>query len=180
MLSSSADSPFKQFYITNNIDTNKQIKYILNQPKFFVENFIVALVSNFKAYIEQLGTFGWLSYSVNPGIMILYPIFIGSMIIFYPNEQIISRKTKIGSSIISVAIYAVTCLILYLTWTPIGSVGIDGVQGRYFVPLIGMLMLLSCGKSTSKEEKEKIDYTFLIFGMLFVIVLIITILNKYY
>lgn len=180
MLNSSADSPFNDFYIKNNIDVNKQIKFILNEPKYFIQNFTVALVSNFKAYVEQLGTFGWLSYSVNPGIMMLYPIFIGSMIVFYPNEEIIQRKTKVGFAIVTAAIYVATCFILFLTWTPVSAKGIDGVQGRYFVPLIGMLMLLSCGKNTSKEEKEKMDYTFFVLAMLFAIVLIITIMNKYY
>ena len=68
---------------------------------------------------------------------------------------------------------------MFLTWTPVGSVGISGVQGRYFVPLIGLLTLLSSGKGNN-DEKEKIDYTFLVLAMSFIAVLIITILNKYY
>lgn len=179
IISSSAESPFKQYYIDNNIDTAKQIKSILDSPARFVGDFSVGLVTNLKEYIEQLGTFGWLSYSENPAILMLYPIFIGSMIIFYPNEEIITKKTKYGISIISFGIYAITCFILFLTWTPVGSAGISGVQGRYFVPLIGLLMLLSSGRG-SNDEKEKIDYTFLVLAMSFIAVLIITMLNKYY
>jgi hypothetical protein len=47
-----------------------------------------------------------------------------------------------AESLFVVAI-ALACIIgiyqtLYLTWTPVGAVRIEGVQGRYFLPLIGL------------------------------------------
>jgi uncharacterized membrane protein len=33
-------------------------------------------------------------------------------------------------------------LVEYMTWTPVGATHIDGVQGRYFVPLLPLLTLL--------------------------------------
>ena len=36
-------------------------------------------------------------------------------------------------------------LSLYVTWTPVGMDRIDGVQGRYFIPLLPMLLFVLPG-----------------------------------
>ena len=51
--------------------------------------------------------------------------------------------------------YCFTCLALYITWTPVGSSTIDGVQGRYFIPLIAVLVLLLTGKRQVAEGIER-------------------------
>jgi hypothetical protein len=30
----------------------------------------------------------------------------------------------------------------YMTWTPVGAARVDGVQGRYFIPMLPILLLL--------------------------------------
>jgi hypothetical protein len=34
---------------------------------------------------------------------------------------------------------------LYLTWTPVGADRVDGIQGRYFIPLLPVLLFLLPG-----------------------------------
>ncbi|PRR83045.1 DUF2142 domain-containing protein [Clostridium vincentii] len=175
----SAVSPFNSFYEVNNIDIKGQIMYILNDPVHFVKIFSVALLDNIGVYLQQLNTFGWLSYGLNAGSMILYSIFMGSVVLLYPNKEILGRKTKYGIMIVAVGVYAVTCFILFLSWTPVESSIIEGVQGRYLVPLIGLLTLLSNGK-VDKDNDGTTDLKFLFTGLIFVIIFIITMMNKYY
>lgn len=175
----SAVSPFNNFYEVNNIDIRGQIMYILHEPVRFVKTFSVALLDNIGTYLQQLNTFGWLSYGLNSGSMILHSIFLGSVVLLYPNEERLCRKTKYGIMIAALGVYAVTCFILYLSWTPVGSLGIEGVQGRYLVPLIGLLTLLSNGK-VDKDNDGTTDLKFLFTGMIFVLIFIITMMNKYY
>lgn len=174
-----AVSPFNSYYEVRNIDINRQIMYIMSQPITFIKGFSVTLLDNIRDYMQQLNTFGWLSYGLNPGSMILYPMFLGSVLFLYPNEDVICKKTKYGVVIVALGVYVVTAFVLYLSWTPVGSLGIEGVQGRYLVPLLGLLTLLSSGK-TDSNRKDDTDLKFLFAAMIFVIIFIITIMNRYY
>ena len=180
-LSNSGDSSaFGTFYSDNNVDVKKQIHYILNNKRFFITDFCNSSLNNLPKYLEQLNLFGWLSYGVNKGINILYIIFIGNVIILFPNKEIISKRIKIGVIFISVGIYLGTCLVMYLTWTTVGSSNIEGIQGRYFVPLISILPLLSNGKCIDNLYRQKVENRFIMTALLFTVVFAITILAKYY
>lgn len=181
MIMSSGDSPFTKFYTDNNISTPKQIAYILSAPLTFAKNFLRALANNLHVYIKQLSIFGWLSYSMNNYAFIFYCVIIGSIMIIYPNEEVLCKKTKLGIVIVVFCIYAITCLILYLSWTPVASPSIDGVQGRYFIPIISAMPLLSILKCDKiKERKQSVDLSVACFAIIFLNIFIITILNKYY
>ena len=67
---------------------------------------------------------------------------------------------------------------MYVSWTPVGGAGIDGVQGRYFVPVIAILMLFSGAKSTEDDSKK--DFRYLFIAIIFVIFLLIFMMNRYY
>lgn len=181
MLKSGGSSPFDSFYAKNNIDTNAQITYILNNPTSFIKNFSKVLVDNSRSYMDQLNVFGWLSYGLSSGVSQLYVLFLGAVILLYPNEYVLSKKTKYGVIITGFTVYAVTCLVLYLSWTPVGSQYLDGVQGRYFVPLLALASSLSVGKVDDEEKRNyDINTKFIVTAIIFIVIFIITLMNKYY
>jgi uncharacterized membrane protein len=175
----SAVSPFNSFYETNNIDTKQQVMYIMSHPITFVKAFSVALLDNIRTYTDQLTRFGWLSYGFSAGSALLSVLFIGSVVVLYPNEEELCKKTKYGIVIVGLATYVATSLILYLSWTPVGSSSINGVQGRYFIPLIALLTLLSSGKKYNDETKL-VDFKFIFISLIFLAIFVITMMNRYY
>lgn len=175
----SNSSAYSGFYEENNINSSEQIKYIISNPILFIRNFLMALLDNLRMYLDQLSTFGWLSYSVSGGISTIYPIFIGSVMLLYPNKKVLDKKTKYGFMLVAFAVYAVTNLIMYISWTPVGSGGIDGVQGRYFIPVFAMLMLLSNGKK-EEDNSSELDYKIIFVSIIFVTFLLTFMLNRYY
>ena len=40
---------------------------------------------------------------------------------------------------------------LYLTWTPVGMDRIDGIQGRYFIPLLPILLFVLPGSGVLRR-----------------------------
>ena len=136
------------------------------------------MLDNLRMYLDQLNTYGWLSYGANSAVKTIYPIFIGGIIMLYPTKEVLSKKLKWGLALISLGIYATTCFIIYVSWTPVGGAGIDGVQGRYFVPVIAILMLFSGAKSTEDDSKK--DFRYLFIAIIFVIFLLIFMMNRYY
>lgn len=174
------DSPFQDYFNAYSVNSREQVKYIAENPIRFLSGFSKTAVENSKAYFEQLTTFGWLSYTMPQIIMLLFPIFIGGILFFYPNEEVLCRKTKIGVALVSFGIYASTCLTLYITWTTVGSSAIYGVQGRYFVPMLALMTLLSVGKKSKEYDSKEYDYRFIVIGIMLCMIYIITVMNKYY
>ena len=181
MISSSSFVPrnFKDYFEANNVSSSGQITYILSNFKQFLIYFTRELIENIGGYIEQINTWGWLSYQSNPGITTTYPIFIGAIILLYPNEITLSRRTKIGIFLVSVGIYALVNLTLYLSHTSVGSSQIIGMQGRYFVPLIALITLLS-GSKKHKLNDEKQDMNYIFAAFVFLSLLIPTVMSNYY
>ena len=58
------------------------------------------------------------------------------------------------------------CLIwtaLYLSFTPVGSLVINGVQSRYFIPLIlPLLIIINTNKIKTNFNKERLYYVYII------------------
>lgn len=176
----STDSPHNAYYIQNNINPKEQVNYIKNNMFLFIRTFLYDIIDRLGNYANQLNTFGWLTYMPNKGLMTIYTIFIGSMLFMFPNEEIINRKLKIGIILISIGIYILTCLILFLTWNPVASSTVVGVQGRYFVPLLAIVSLLSSGSAANVNNRETLAKKTFGIGLIFMIVFVITILVQYY
>lgn len=52
---------------------------------------------------------------------------------------------------------------MYLSWTGVGSTGIAGVQGRYFVPLLILAsVLFTTEKACATEKNHIVDLTVII------------------
>jgi len=134
-----------------NVSAGGQIKYILTHFIQWLRHFGTALIYNSEAYMMSLSTFGWLEY--RNGI-----IPIAGMIMFgriCAREQGIStnRIQKCLLFLILLAIYAGTCMAMYLAWTPVGATWISGIQGRYFIPMIALSTLLFVPANTTEERK---------------------------
>ena len=67
---------------------------------------------------------------------------------------------------------------LYVQWTTIGSESILGVQGRYFIPILPLLMLLIGNdiKIKSGYNDKSVLKAFAITGLLINIIVILTII----
>ena len=55
---------------------------------------------------------------------------------------------------VAAAAYLVTML-NYLYWTPVGDVGVQGMQGRYYIPLIPALAFLLCEASIMRSASRR-------------------------
>lgn len=179
VMGGSGNSPFNSYYIENNISVSDQIVYILQNPKTFIIGFVKSLFDNLNIYISQINIFGWLTYSLNPTLMILYPAFVIVVVFTYPNNMEICRKTKLGLGLMVFGVYVITNLILYLSWTPVGSSGIEGVQGRYFCSLLVLLTLFS-NRQVEGINEEKMNLKYIFIAMVFVAIFLVTLVNRAY
>lgn len=122
----------------------EQIKYVLHHPF----NTIWTFVNNFFESSENLmfmmmGSFGL--FEAKLPYLVMYLGFICLISIFISDSSMVDIKTKkyskIVISLIGICIAFLIYAAMYITWTPImlkevgGSI-VEGVQGRYFLPLL--------------------------------------------
>ena len=158
------------------INSKEQLLFILRNPL----KYIVILVSTYKqtGFSYMLQSFGCsLGYGKallsNLGIIIY--IIITLMIMIFDNEDNNKNNVnKIEQWFIIGIIFVIIMLIstsLYLQWTPLRSLDIRGIQGRYFIPLYILLPYIFT-KFTIKPKinfHNKYLYFFLISYNLYVL-----------
>lgn len=129
------------------VDSTKQLEFIIGNFKMWLQIFGAALIYQANDYLKMFNYFGPIQY----GYEILTPILIFMFAkICYQEDGIKLRiYEKICIFSMSIGIYIATCFAMYLSWTGVGAVNIEGVQGRYFIPL-----LVLCAFLFTSERKE--------------------------
>lgn len=125
----------------SNVNPSEQIQFIINGlpgTLFIIANAFVNTIVQFSMNFN----FGWLSYN-SPHLAILYLLYFGGIIFFFPFPiRVVDSLNRMGIVIVSMSITLAIIMSQYLTWSPVGSMEVFGVQGRYFIGLLAFLPLL--------------------------------------
>ena len=127
-----------------------QMKYIFSAPLTFTGILFRDLWTNGAAYLQGwMGVYGY-NYWPVPGLTyLLYALaVIAAWIVSNrdavtegPDSLIAQRWTRIVLIGLSIAGVLLTIVSLYVAFTPVGSQFVAGVQGRYFTPVLPLLLL---------------------------------------
>lgn len=153
------------YYTKNNVDTFKQIKYLLSHKKdtiIHVFHLVGTLDNNLRCQ----------SY-FDTKFSSLYILFLGSVFLLYPHERIKS-KVKLGTLLVFAMIYFGTYLLFMVTWNPVGDLNLHGVQPRYFFPAYGLVPLF-LGINHNDRDTTVIDNYVLVLTLAFIAIRIFTI-----
>lgn len=167
------------------VNFNEQLTYIFNHKGRTLRLFISEYSSQLTLFMQQLFTFGWFSYGIGNDY-IYYFIMFGALALCYPSEMELSMLSRVLLLLLCLAIVVGTMMIFYLSWTTVGASTIEGVQGRYFIPLFALIPMIinlnSKVKIRNENNDQKISYNnFFIFSTVFFIsqVLLTTIIHYY-
>ena len=162
------------------VDSIKQIGFILDNFLLWAQNFGKAMIYRLNEYLRMLNYFGPFKY----GYEVLAPIFLFTYAKICYQEDGIKIKfiSKILVFLMALGIYFVTCFAMYLSWTGVGALTIEGVQGRYFIPLLMLCVLLFTSEkfdigSEEKEKKHVVDISII---SIMLSSMLITIVSYYY
>ncbi|MDR2544435.1 MAG: DUF2142 domain-containing protein [Methanobrevibacter sp.] len=142
--------------IKNGVDLNAQLLFIRDHVNDFI--IIILQIGNYLPglfnglFFCNISHF-WGSKLIN----VTYPIFLVSIFFLYPMKTFIKLKSRTGGFLVIGILFIGTYIIQLLTWTPVGQLyHIEGVQNRYFIPLIGLLPFVF-GINNQNNSNEKID-----------------------
>ncbi|AGK97869.1 DUF2142 domain-containing protein [Clostridium pasteurianum] len=162
----------------SNASPKDQVIYILQHPILFIEIFARTITLNGEFYLKSfIGILGWLDTKLPNYIIYSYVIvLIVASLINNENEKI-NFKNRIILLLLFLSIGILVVTALYITYTLVGGSTVEGVQGRYFIP-IALLLFLALG-----IKNIKIKY-FNVFCVIYVILVLIStqviLFNRFY
>jgi uncharacterized membrane protein len=162
-----------------------QVSNLLHHPFRFVQ---VTFNTFFTTWGDSVissfvGNFGWLDTPLAGGFVSLgYIIIAGMLLINYETEKAkekISRRQKWLIAILALAYVIGTCLALYVLYSPVDFNIIYGLQGRYFLLYLFILIPLFAGLQLKMPKKHFV--TFVVAGSLFLLIIsTLTLYIRYY
>ena len=164
-----------------NVSALRQTLLLIEQPISFLKIFLENMLGNF-AYkligIETIGHFAYVGL-ISPSNLFYLSLFMLTFFTFtdsYKQDEgnHISTRMKLILLVIIITIISLIWLVFYLTFTPIGSTVINGVQGRYFIPLLPLVLILLNSYQIETHLTERtynlillISSTFILLGSIF-------------
>lgn len=129
-----------------------QVKFILSNLIQFTGILLNNIWSNRVDYLRAwIAIYGLDYWPVPIWTFYLYAAGLLAALLFQENENKPQREVRIGLTITFVAAYLWTIVSLYLTYTPVASEIVRGVQGRYFAGVMPLLFLALAGLSFQKQ-----------------------------
>lgn len=140
------------------ITGNNAVSYIINNPILYIQKIIYTIIVNFKKYITEIfgATIEWneqIKIHVFPYILLAISIILT----IKGNEKInwtICQKVVISIIILSCVFLIFTSM--FLAWSNIKTSYIDGVQGRYLMPILPLIFLFFNNKTSDDKNLSKI------------------------
>lgn len=128
--------------IEGGANPSEQIELIIHKPWIYLLAIYNTSVYNFDYYLyTQLGSsLGLFSITVSP-IYIKLNLIILIMLLLFNNNVEVENGVKVSSILIYLIVLFLIYSSLYVQWTKVGSKIIDGIQGRYFLPILPLLFL---------------------------------------
>ena len=123
-------------------DPSGQVKFILADPIRFIGILALNIWLSWADYLRAwVAIYGLDYWPVPIWTYYLYGAGLLGTLLIQENENIPTRRIRIGLVIAFLAAFLWTIISLYLSYTPVGSDSIRGVQGRYFFGVMPLLFL---------------------------------------
>lgn len=133
------------------VDPDEQILFITADPLRYLGTIINTFSQLGVVYTKQfVGRLGWLDTKL-PDLLIFSYLLILMFVAIVDNQKgiAIHYKEKILMAMVLFLTIILTSTMMYLTWTAVGGNIIEGIQGRYFIPVAPLFFLLFYNKKIS-------------------------------
>lgn len=144
--------------LANGADPGAQLIYILNHPLSFLLTIFRDIFTNGWTYLEGwINGYGYYFWTPPALVSLLFVLSLGAALLTDSSPGRLLKKYWPAFAIVLVAGYLASIAPGYLTFTPVGSIQILGVQGRYFIPL-ALLLFLALAGIPWRSKKPELSY----------------------
>lgn len=168
----------------NNRSAGKQLILLKKNPLFVKTIIIDTSFNKSDEYFNSLiGVFGALDAPLPFFIDFLFSLIITAMLVYQiwitKKENIFNWRQLWLIFLISFGTIGLIIFSFYFIWTPVGASIIEGVQGRYFLPLIPFVFLFFV-ELVKKMGLKKFFYKFVIYSLIIVTLFILYVVFQRY
>jgi uncharacterized membrane protein len=168
-------------------DTSLQIHFIVHNPLSFAKILVINLttfsISELPRMMNLFGIFHNTQTAINPLFMLLSMASVASgTIVSEHNDEAKFGFGKATNTVLIVVSLMTIVLIytsLYIAYNTVGSVHIDGVQGRYFIPVLPLMFLPFTHILSHKYYRSAACFTSLASGACLVVATVAIITHFY-
>ena len=129
------------------VDPPAQFYWILGHPWSYAAALAKAIY-RWDDYTFMIGAFGWLGAHLPRWIRDTYWIALLLTAVLDGGKSLhLGYRAKAVAAGVYALTFAVMSTFVYLSWEAVGAKNIDGVQPRYLLPIIPLLLLLPRGSS---------------------------------
>lgn len=162
--------------INPGVNPMMQLKLVTEDPVFFLHAFVDTWMDIWGSVFRHLiGKFGWGPNYIGWGTTVL--LFVAIFWASLANRISLHRLEKVFLLWTGGSIILITSLILYLQWNEVGASYIYGINGRYLLPLLPILMGAMPWKIAPIKQQS------LLIAMVLIVSeadLILHVINRYY
>ena len=141
-------------------NSGEQLQYVIHNPLTYAKILLKTMWTGRNFYFSGIiGTFGLIDTYIPTVYIIMYAIGVLAVAVsdFSLCTEKFSWKYKCVSTLAGIATVGAVFTGMYILWTGmelgVGAETITGVQGRYFIPVIPLIMVLLSNKLLKKSEK---------------------------
>ncbi|MFL6201266.1 MAG: DUF2142 domain-containing protein [Thermoanaerobaculia bacterium] len=119
------------------VDADRQIADALADPLRVGRIFLEDYLHRGRRYVAQIvGQLGWLDANLPKPLLWGYAALLGLLALFDTRRTVeVSPGQRLLLILVALATLALVSASQYALWTPYGADFVDGIQGRYFLPL---------------------------------------------
>lgn len=138
----------KAIYLPYRIDIpvnpELQLAFIINHPLNFISLAVRDYIFNSAYYFKTFfGQLTWFDLYVPTYLTVFISlVIIGVALLDKDSKKTISKINKFIFLLIIAGTAFIISALLYMSWSPIGGNFIEGIQGRYFIPVAPLIFLL--------------------------------------
>lgn len=153
------------------------IGYFLHDPSAFVSMMMSTLTDKLGFYVQSVvgQKMGWVEIEISEAVPILFLLLLALSVCKTRQEPVyVKAWQKWWVTFVCGISFGVILVGMLLTWTPMGNVSIEGVQGRYLLPLLPAFSLVGRNRLLMYEKNPERGLAYAAFvGQLFTVMCLI-------
>ncbi|MEJ2697483.1 MAG: DUF2142 domain-containing protein [Candidatus Sulfobium sp.] len=165
------------------ISPSSQLRFIIFHPLDYAAVVVRTMMQNGKSYFDQfIGQLGWMDISLSEPMRILYSLALLLAAVMGGREEPTISKRQKAVLLATASSGAILILTLaYISFTPVGSPVVGGIQGRYFIPLAPLFFLLfSIDRRRAIQAESRIRTVLILLPVLTLSHALFAVVGKYY